>query len=161
MKLYLLFTTALLLCLGCATTTSTSKVNYVNPHAGQGIATVGDINTQDWGIAADQMVQSLLSREDLIPENNQRKVVMIGRVHNATGTRIDTDLLTKKIRVAMLNSGNFIITTAVGMDGPEDDASMLVRQELQASQEFDQSTVAAKGQLIAPDYRLRALAYIT
>ena len=148
MKHLVLATAALLLCVGCST-----SARYVNPHAGQGVTTVGDINTQDWGTAADQMIQSLLRREDLAAADGRRMVVMVGRIRNATGTRIDTDLLTKKIRVALLNSGKFVITTAVGLDGPEDPASMALT-ELRESEEFDQSTVAGKGEKIAPDYSL-------
>ncbi len=141
----------LVLAAGCATTSSTTR--YVDPHAGQGIATVGDINIQDWGLAASEMIQSLLNREDLASADGRRMAIMVGRVQNATSARIDTDLLTKKIRVALLDSGRFVTTTAVGLDGPEDPAAMALA-ELRESPEFDQSTVAQQGEKIAPDYSL-------
>ena len=44
-------------------------------------------------------------------------------------------------------------TTAVSVGGPEDEASMAVR-ELRGTAEFDQSTVQKEGTLVAPDYSL-------
>ncbi len=125
----------------------------MDPCAGQGIATVGDINTQDWGLAADDMIQSLLRREDLGAADGRRMAIIAGRVQNATSARIDTDLLTKKIRVALLESGRFVTTIAVGLDGPEDPSSLALA-DLRNSLEFDQSTVAQAGQKVAPDYSL-------
>ena len=79
-----------------------------------------------------------------------RYVVVISRVTNDTSQYIDTDQLIKKIRVAMLNSGKAVITTAVGLTGPEDQMSGAVR-ELSADQNFNQATVAGQGEMIAPD----------
>ncbi len=80
---------------------------------------------------------------------------MIGEIKNGTRELIDTDLLTKKIRIALNRSGKVATTTAVGSStkGPEDKASLETR-ELRKSGEFDQTTVAGRGQMIAPDYSL-------
>ena len=67
--------------------------------------------------------------------------------------RIDTDQLVKQIRVALLRSGKVVVTTAVGANGPEDHLAMDAR-ELRNSEEFNQQTVASKGQMIAPEYSL-------
>jgi uncharacterized protein (TIGR02722 family) len=82
-----------------------------------------------------------------------RYVIAISRVTNDTMQRIDTDELIKKIRVALLNSGKAVITTAVGADGPEDAMSMQVRQ-LRKSQEFSQRNVAQQHTMVAPDLSL-------
>ena len=44
----------------------------------------------------------------------------VSRIVNDTTLNLDTDQLVKKIRIALLNSGRVIATTAVGADGPED-----------------------------------------
>jgi uncharacterized protein (TIGR02722 family) len=67
--------------------------------------------------------------------------------------RIDTDQLIKKIRVALLQSGKVVVTTAVSARGAEDKMSMSARK-LRGHGEFNQKTVAEKGQMIAPDLSL-------
>ncbi|PLY16372.1 MAG: penicillin-binding protein activator LpoB, partial [Sulfurimonas sp.] len=67
---------------------------------------------------------------------------------------IDTDQLIKKIRVGLLQSGKVVVTTAVGVSGAEDPMSMQTREELRGNVEFDQKTVAGKGEMIAPDLSL-------
>ena len=67
--------------------------------------------------------------------------------------RIDTDQLIKKIRSALLRSGKVVTTTAVGVNGAEDEMNMKAR-ELRESEEFDQSGVQKKGTLQAPDLSL-------
>jgi hypothetical protein len=59
----------------------------------------------------------------------------------------------KKIRVALNKGGRALTTTAVGLDGPEDESSKAVR-ELRADDEFNQATIPGKGNLISPDYSL-------
>ena len=133
---------------GCA-----SKVTYVDPSSNEGIATVGNVDTQDWGKAATDAINSLLKTDVLDRTDGRRSVIMISTIKNGTNEHIDTDLLTKKIRVALNESGKVYTTTAVGVKGPEDEASMGVR-DLRTSKEFDQSTVQQQGQLKAPDFSL-------
>ena len=72
---------------------------------------------------------------------------------NDTALNIDTDQLVKKIRVDLLNSGRVIVTTAVGLEGPEDPLSAKTR-ELQESELFNQETVAKDGTMVAPELSL-------
>ena len=67
--------------------------------------------------------------------------------------RIDTDQLMAKIEEELLNSGKVVMTSAVGAKGATDEMAYEVREirESEVSDEFDQTTVAAKGQLIAPE----------
>jgi PBP1b-binding outer membrane lipoprotein LpoB len=55
--------------------------------------------------------------------------------------------------VGLLRSGKVVTTTAVGLDGAEDEMSARAR-ELRDSEEFDQSGVQRKGTLKAPDLSL-------
>lgn len=137
---------------GCQTTEDPGRVRYIDPYSNEGVVTVGGLDFHDWGIAAEKAINSLLSSGVLL-DNDRKSVVMISTVRNNTREHVDTDLLTKKIRISMLRSGQAIVTTAVRAGGPEDAASMKVR-ELRLSDEFDQTTVQEKGQLIAPSHSL-------
>jgi hypothetical protein len=55
-----------------------------------------------------------------------------------------------KIEEELLNSGQVVMTSAVGGKGAPDQLVHETR-ELRDSEEFDQNTVAAKGTLIAPE----------
>jgi len=131
----------------------TAKVTYVDPESNEGITTVGSIDIHDWGAAAEKNINSLLGSGVLGSGDGDKKVIMISHVRNNTTEHIDTDLLVKKIRIALNRSGKVLTTTAVSVGGPEDQASMAVR-ELRETAEFDQSTVQQEGTLIAPDFSL-------
>ena len=135
------------LMLGCAT------ARYIDHDGRDSIVNVGQINTQDWIRAADELPQSLLLSGTINSVAGKPKVMMIGRIKNNTNQHIDTDSLMKKIRVALNKGGRALTTTAVGLDGPEDESSKAVR-ELRADDEFNQATIPGKGNLISPDYSL-------
>ena len=135
------------LALGCAT------AKYIDHDGRDSIVNVGQINTQDWIRAANELTQSLLLSGAIISVAGKPKVMMIGRIKNNTNQHIDTDSLMKKIRVALNKGGRALTTTAVGLDGPEDESSKAVR-ELRADDEFNQATIPGKGNLISPDYSL-------
>lgn len=86
------------------------------------------------------------------PETAQgeRYVIHISSVTNDTMQRIDTDQLVKGMRVQLLNSGRFFVTTA--FDG-SDNATREMR-ELQNDKMVDQSTVQENGTVIAPDFSM-------
>ena len=66
-------------------------------------------------------------------------MLAISRIVNNTGQQIDTDLLVKKIRVAVLNSGKAQTTTTMGLGGTAEDP---MAKGLQQENEFmsDQKT---------------------
>ena len=135
------------LALGCAT------AKYIDHNGRDSIVNVGQINTQDWIRVADELTQSLLLSGAIQSVAGKPKVLMIGRIKNNTTQHIDTDSLMKKIRVALNKGGRALTTTAVGLDGPEDESSKAVR-ELRADDEFNQTTIPGKGNLVSPDYSL-------
>ena len=108
------------------------------------------LDSRDFENAAADMVHKMISSGRLNKPGGGRYVIAISRVTNDTMQRIDTDQLLKKIRIELNNSGKAIITTAVGLSGPEDPMALQARQ-LRASAEFNQGTVAGQGQMIAPD----------
>lgn len=132
---------------GCASTPM--KVDVANDRA----PTVMGLDYRDFEEAAADMIESLLASGALNHPDGARYVLAISNVTNDTMQRIDTDQLVKKIRVAVLNSGKAVITTAVGGNGAEDAMSYQARQ-LRENEEFDQSRVAGQGRMIAPDFSL-------
>jgi uncharacterized protein (TIGR02722 family) len=74
-------------------------------------------------------------------------VLAISRIINNTGQQIDTDLLTKKIRVALLNSGKAQTTTTLGLGGTAEDP---MAKGLQQENEFANDQKATR----KPDFTL-------
>ncbi|NCC04426.1 MAG: penicillin-binding protein activator LpoB [Proteobacteria bacterium] len=143
----LIFTINLLLLTGCV-----SSTRYVDINNDPSIVT-SSIDENDFKQAAAEAVTSMLNSGALNKNEGGRYVLAISTITNDTMQRIDVDMLIKKIRIDLLQSGKVVVTTAVRAGGPEDSMSMQAR-ELRKSEEFNQNTVAAKGQMIAPDLSL-------
>ena len=119
-----------------------------------GEKTTFGLDYRDFDYSARQAVESFLgSPLSRKPGGTAPWVMAIGRVTNDTTLDIDTDQLVKKIRIALLNRGRVITTTAVGAGGPEDRMSAEVR-ELEDSDLFNQETVAGRGTMVAPELSL-------
>ncbi|MDR9440666.1 MAG: penicillin-binding protein activator LpoB, partial [Halomonas sp.] len=132
---------------GCATTP-----HYVDPANDEGPVSMS-LDYRDFEEAAGQAVDSMLASGAVDNPNGGRYVMVVSRIVNDTMQRLDTDQLVKKIRVDLLNSGRVATTTAVGIDGAEDEMNMQART-LRDSEEFDQRGVQKKGTLQAPDLSL-------
>ncbi len=132
---------------GCATTTKNIDMSNDREQAVMGL------DYRDFQKAASEAVSSLLQSGAVNKRGGGRYVLAISRIINDTMQRIDTDQLIKKIRVELLQSGKVVVTTAVGANGAEDKLAMQARQ-LRKSDEFNQATVAKKGQMIAPELSL-------
>ena len=116
--------------------------------------TVLGLDYRDFEYAAERAVESFLSSPlSRKPGSTAPWVMAISRMVNDTTLNIDTDQLVKKIRVDLLDSGRVIVTTAVGLEGPEDPLAAKTR-ELQDSKLFDQETVAKDGTMVAPELSL-------
>jgi uncharacterized protein (TIGR02722 family) len=119
---------------GCGT-----NAHYIKTGGRESVVTVGSINIQDYMQAADASVKKLLASGVLDKVPTPPAVLAISRIVNNTGQQIDTDLLTKKIRVALLNSGKAQTTTTMGLGGTAEDP---MAKGLQQENEFanDQKT---------------------
>lgn len=131
---------------GCATRTT-----YVDANSSRLITTTEGINIQDFSQAADTMTQSLIDNlinpgglESSVP--GKPALLAISRIQNNTGQQLDTDLLTKKIRVALLRTGKVQTSTTIAYGGPEDPLAA----EQQKAQEFFQDEKHTR----LPDYTL-------
>ena len=132
---------------GCAN----NMPQYMGPNTtAQNAPLTMGIDRKDFEKAANESVESLLRGNALNKPGGGRYVVMMARLLNDTTQRIDTDMLMKKIRIAMLQSGKAVVTTAVKMGGAEDMSSYEVRK-LRGNSEFKQNRIAKKGAMIAPD----------
>jgi uncharacterized protein (TIGR02722 family) len=120
----LLAVSAALALTGCG-----SNAHYVATGGRENIVSTGEINIQDYLQAAEASTKDLLGSGALERVANPPAVVGIGRIINNTSSQIDTDLLTKKIRVAMLQSGKAIVSTTYGLNGKAEDP--LAKQMLQ------------------------------
>lgn len=147
LKQAIVLSASVLMLAGCATPT-----RYVDPAADNGPVAM-TMDYRDFEKAATEAVDDMLASGAVSNPNGGRYIMVVSRIKNDTMQRIDTDQLTKKIRVALLRSGKVVTTTAIGLSGAEDEMTMRAR-ELRNSEEFDQSGVQKKGTLQAPDLSL-------
>jgi len=138
--------TGVLLLTGCATPTT-----YVDPSGSRLVANVNQINIQDFANAADTMVNSLI--DNLINQGklqsgvpSEPALLAVSRITNNTSRQFDTDLLVKKIRVALLRTGRVQTTTTMNLGGPED--------PLAADQQKAKEFFEDKKHTRLPDYTL-------
>jgi uncharacterized protein (TIGR02722 family) len=147
-SIYLLMIVSAGLCLcGCAT--ETANIDTVND---EGKAVMA-LDYRDFDRAASEMVQSMIKSGALAKKGGGRYVMTTGRIANDTMQRIDTDQLMAKVEQDLMNSGLVVMTSAVGGKGAPDTMVHDVRdiRRSESADEFDQNTIAAKGQLIAPE----------
>ena len=130
---------------GCA-----SKSAYVDPAGPNTAVNVGQINVQDFAVAADTFVQDILGRvgsgQLTSSEAGKPAIMAISRITSKTLNHIDIDQLVKKIRVELNRSGKILTTTTVAYGGAEDPLAKEV-----------QETLALSGQGVVnrlPDYTL-------
>ena len=110
---------AMLFISGCDTASNEAK--YIPSNGTGNIVSLDQFNIQDWNQAAEQMVASLLTSGALEKAPQQPAVMAISRIINNTQQQIDTDSLTKKIRVALSQSGKVVTTTTMGLGGSAED----------------------------------------
>jgi penicillin-binding protein activator len=139
---------AVTLAVGCATN---PQATYVESSGNRTISNVGQINIQDWNRAAETMINSMIAKW-VAPGKltgtgpDGRTVIAISYIRNNTSQQIDTDLLVKKIRTALLDTGKVVTDLAGGL-GPSEDP---LAAESKAKQQFLSNDKLRKG----PDYTL-------
>lgn len=111
------------------------------------------LDYRDFDQAATAMVESLVQSGRLSKPGGGVYVVTTGRILNDTMQRIDTDQLMAKIEQEMMNSGQVVMTSAVGGKGATDTMIDQMRQirDSAAAGEFAGQTLPEAGQLIAPE----------
>ena len=145
--------TALSLGFILALTGCSSNIEYVTKDNAEDAVTLG-LDSQDFEQAAQESLNSLISSNALNKPGGGRYVVAIGKIINDTTIRIDTDMLVKKIRIGMLQSGKAVIKTAIAGNSNNVDDLIYDVRELRDNDEFKKDTIAGKGTLYAPDFSL-------
>ncbi|MHC4555296.1 MAG: penicillin-binding protein activator LpoB [Planctomycetota bacterium] len=145
--------TKLLLCMlvtialtGCQP--ATKNIDIAND---EGKAVMG-LDYRDFDQAAAAMITSLVRSGTLQKKDGGRYVMATGRIVNDTMQRIDTDQLMAKVEQEMMNSGQVVMTSAVG-DKAGDSMVYEVRdlRDSDRADEFNEDTMQAKKQLISPE----------
>ena len=108
--LFALFSLLLFFIFGCAST----NARYIDPNGKDTIISLNKINIQDWEMASNQLVDSLLSSNVLNGSSEEPLVLGISRISNRTTQHVDTDMLIKKIRISLNETGKVETTTTIG-----------------------------------------------
>ena len=120
---------------GCGGT----NAHYIKTGGQQSVVTVGQINIQDFMSAADAATSDLLASGVLSRVTNPPAILAMSRIVNSTSEQIDTDQLTKRIRVALLQSGKAMTTTTFGVGGAEDPLAPSIQQQASHPPDFSLS----------------------
>jgi uncharacterized protein (TIGR02722 family) len=111
------------------------------------VVSLNKVNVQDWETAADAMIQSLLTSGVVEKAPRQPALLAVDRITNkTTDANLDTDLLSKKIRIALMRTGKVQTTTTYGRQ-----AEAQIAQDVQVKKDF-LSGDAPKDR--SPDYTL-------
>jgi uncharacterized protein (TIGR02722 family) len=147
MRTKIIITLAGLFLAGCAA--ETVNIDVVNDEG----KAVMELDYRDFAQAASEMIQSMISSGALKKPGGGRYVMATGRVTNDTMQRIDTDQLMAKIEEELLNSGQVVMTSAVGGRGAPDEMIYEMRdiRDSATGDEFKQETLAGKRTLEAPE----------
>lgn len=135
---------ALLALTGCETPQETRTVDSKGPD----LINTSAINTQDWANASDQLLASLLSSDALANAPRTPAVLAVDRIVNNTTLMVDTDLLIKKIRVGLTQTGKIAITNTLGLG-----ERAVVASE---AAELEEMQSGKKAKTLVPDYTLMA-----
>jgi len=148
-KLFLLLIPCSMLLASCG---GTKVIDVEDKSAVAGMTNVMELEYRDWERTADRMVDSMVKSGAFKQVKNP--VIAVGRVTNDTMQRFDTDILVKKIRNDLVNSGRAQVSTAMRNGSvAEDEMTHNVRAQ-RGNAEFEASTIAAQGTLVAPNLSL-------
>ena len=138
----------LTICVALCACAETQVIDLNNDKEVSTMQNVMELEYRDWTNTAEKMTKSMINSGVL--NKTQKPVIAIADIKNDTAQRFDTDILTKKIRTTLVNSGKAQIATNYS---GEDSTSNNVRN-LRNDSEYDQKTIAERGTLIAPNMSL-------
>lgn len=113
---------------------------------------VMELEFRDWEKTAENMTKSMIASGALQRQKNP--VIAVGRVTNDTMQRFDTDILVKKIRTTLLSSGKAQVTTGFRNASVAEDETTHNVRDTRGNAEYDASTIAEQGTLVAPNMSL-------
>ena len=139
---------AMLLAAGCA-----SPARIIGVDSDEALVTISELDPADWNRAAAENIDSLLASGALRRPDGKPAVVMVSRIRNYTTLHLESQILTDKIRRAILQSGQAKVTSALGAGGNLDLAVRRIRDK-DSDDLFNQATVPKRGTVIAPNFSL-------
>jgi hypothetical protein len=148
MKKLFPFAICAVLC-GCGGTT---VVDLDNKQEVSDMKNVMELEYRDWTRTAENMTNSMLASGAFSRVKNP--VIAIGEIKNDTMQRFDSDILTKKIRATIVNSGRAQIATSFAANGKAEDGTTNAVRDLRGNSEYDAATIVGKGTLVAPNMSL-------
>jgi PBP1b-binding outer membrane lipoprotein LpoB len=107
---------------GCAT----APVRHVDSDSSRTVLSVDKMNMRDWNMAAEDLIKKM--QDEFINSANLQSadgpgkpsVMAISRIVNNTSLQIDTDMLVKRIRIALHQTGKVYTDVTGGLGGAED-----------------------------------------
>ena len=136
------------ICLALCACAETQVIDLNDANDVSRMQNVMELEYRDWTNTAEKMTKSMISSGIL--KQTPKPVIAIANIKNDTAQRFDTDILVKKIRTTLVNSGAAQIATNYS---GEDSTSNNMRT-LRGDAEYDQSTIANRGTLVAPNMSL-------
>lgn len=146
--LWVALSATVLLFSGCAT--PTTRIVMDNDRGPQ----VASLDYRDLQEAANAMLQSLVRSGRLDRTDGKSYVMTIGEIKNDTMQRFDTDTLTSYITEQLMNSGKVMVTSAMAATKDNSDQMITVARSVRGNAEYNQSSVAKEGQLVAPTHSI-------
>ncbi len=151
----LLIAVVMIVILSLSCTPETENIDMVHDTNAKAVMS---LDYRDFNRAASEMIQSMIQSGTLNKPGGGRYVMATGRIVNDTMQRIDTDQLMAKVEQELMNSGQVVMTSAVGgegkpgQEGAPDQMIYDVRElrDSDVGDEFDPNTVDAKKQLVMP-----------
>ena len=126
----------------------TKVVDLDNKTEVSDMSNVMELEYRDWVKTSEKMTDTMLKSGGFAKIKDP--VIAMGGVVNDTMQRFDTDILIKKIRTVLVNSGRAQMAT--NFSG-EDTTSNEMRTK-RTDSEYAQNTIASKGTLTAPNMSL-------
>ena len=134
-----------------ATLAACTPATYKDSRGNDLVVSLDQPNIQDFNQAADKLVQSMIVSGVLANAPRKPAVMGISRIVNDTSSQFDTDQLTKKVRVALLNTGKIEVTNTIGLGGVAEDP---MAKGVQDMKDFESGRSNKMPDL--PDYTLTA-----
>jgi len=107
---------------GCAT----APVRHVNPESSRTVLSMDKMNMQDWNMVAEDLIRKMQdefinsTKLQSVDGPGKPSVMAISRIVNSTSQQIDIDMLVKRIRIALHQTGKVYTDVTGGLGGPED-----------------------------------------
>lgn len=127
---------------------SPKVIDLDNKEEVSNMTNVMELEYRDWIKTAENMTDTMLKSAGFA--RVQDSVIAMGPMVNDTMQRFDTDILTKKIRKVLVNSGRAQMATNFSGEDATSDKMRTKRSD----SEYAQNTIAKKGTLVAPNMSL-------